>query len=179
MGAALIDLSRALPKEYDEEFHSRSIDLEDRAELTSAYITARNLGPYATPESIAPLLADLPVMVLRDILAAKEYRERGEPGSWQPPSDVRRAGRVLGSLRSPNESWQQAASRGCWPRPRPRAQALEPDITALLPETERLLPLPKAADVEVLRQRHRHWKDRLRQSVPQLDRLLFTLPGAI
>ncbi|MCF6425816.1 hypothetical protein [Amycolatopsis tucumanensis] len=374
-----IDPGRALPKEYDEEVHFRSIDLEERSELTSAYITARNLGPYATPESIAPLLSDLPVMVLRDILAANKYREPVEPGSVAATFaraawilDIARValrethdGRVLGEppqpervlnevdlkfaeavrvhivaaggalllppvpalpswldeperaflgtfgwlrlavgdtngrlLHSPGcssvrsrpvleadsipwwqraleipervcgrcggpavrdlvplagfvaaadvwndrgrdrvEQWQQAAfQRLLAATASARAQALEPDITlawrivdafaadplgeegwaayativptgwsheelagltpsgreaaralvrerivkleALLPETERLLPLPKAADVQVLRQRHRHWKDRLRQSVPQLDRLLFTLPGA-
>jgi hypothetical protein len=48
----------------------------------------------------------------------------------------------------------------------------------VLPASQRPLLLPQAADAEVLRRRYRQLSDALRNTVPQLDRLLFTLPGA-
>lgn len=57
---------------------------------------------------------------------------------------------------------------------RERLTALE----AALPSSQRLLPLPRAVDVQVLRERYKDLKRRLEDTVPQLDRLLFTLPGA-
>lgn len=41
-----------------------------------------------------------------------------------------------------------------------------------------LSPLPRSVDAQVLRERYRDLKRRLEDTVPQLDRLLFTLPGA-
>jgi hypothetical protein len=57
---------------------------------------------------------------------------------------------------------------------RHRLSALE----AALPTSQRPLPLPQTTDVNVLRQRYRHLVDHLRDTVPQLDRLLFSLPAA-
>lgn len=54
-------------------------------------------------------------------------------------------------------------------------------LTALemaLPSSQQLLPLPQSVDVQVLRERYKDLKRRLEYIVPQLDRLLFTLPGA-
>lgn len=51
-------------------------------------------------------------------------------------------------------------------------------LEAVLPPAQRPLPLPQAVDISVLGQRYQHLKHLLRDTVPQLDRLLFTLPGA-
>jgi hypothetical protein len=51
-------------------------------------------------------------------------------------------------------------------------------MASALPSAERPLPLPRAADLKVLRQRYTQLKERLQEEVPQLDRLLFTLPDA-
>jgi hypothetical protein len=68
------------------------------------------------------------------------------------------------------------------PPQREAARALARDrLTTLenaLPSSQRPLPLPQAVDVKILRQRYRHLKELLQDTVPQLDRLLFTLPGA-
>lgn len=76
----VVDAERALPEEYDEElFHDE--DAEERTALSRAYIEARGLGPYATLDKLKPLLVDLPVPVLRDILAADAHRRPGSPGT--------------------------------------------------------------------------------------------------
>lgn len=68
------------------------------------------------------------------------------------------------------------------PAQRETARALARDrLTALenaLPSSQRPLPLPQAVEVKALRQRYRHLTELLQDTVPQLDRLLFTLPGA-
>lgn len=51
-------------------------------------------------------------------------------------------------------------------------------LEAVLPAQQRPLPLPKGAEPQVLRERYRQLSERLDSTVPQLDRLLFTLPGA-
>lgn len=376
----LVDAGRALPDEYDDEFAGTDTDAEERAALTTAYIKARGLGPYATVDELRPLLVDLPVPVLRDILAADAHRRTGTPGTVasifvraaelleaarvasmdryrNAGSDIPQPGRVLGNhdmefvnairediaavggelllppvptlpdwideeeraiaplfgwlrvavgdtngemlhspgcasvrsrpvlltdhapwwlvmLESPRrlcsrcegpsvrdlvamagfvaaadtwhargdgriEQWQQAAfQRLLAATAAARAQALEPDITlasrivtaltdsppaedgwaayavvaatswnrldteieklapaqrdvarslardrltaleSVLPSSRRLLPLPRSVDMDVLRQRYRHHKEHLKDTVPQLDRLLFTLPNA-
>ncbi|MGP4019133.1 hypothetical protein [Saccharopolyspora sp. 5N708] len=77
----VVDAERALPEEYDEKFFDTETDAEERVALSREYIKARRLGPYATLEQIQPLLVDLPVPVLRDILAANAHRETGLPGT--------------------------------------------------------------------------------------------------
>ncbi|MBY8856756.1 hypothetical protein K7711_09735 [Nocardia sp. CA2R105] len=52
------------------------------------------------------------------------------------------------------------------------------ELENALPSRQRPLPLPRTADISVLRQRYRHLEKLLEETVPQLDRLLFTLPGA-
>lgn len=51
-------------------------------------------------------------------------------------------------------------------------------LAGVLPPSKRPLPLPQVADLRVLRDRYSHLKQLLQGAVPQLDRLLFTLPGA-
>ncbi|MCO5974646.1 hypothetical protein [Actinoallomurus soli] len=75
-----VDPERALPEEYDEEDFDVERDIEERAALCEAYIKARGLGPYATVDELKPLLVDLPVPVLRDILAT-EAHQPGAPGT--------------------------------------------------------------------------------------------------
>jgi hypothetical protein len=76
-----VDPDRALPDEYDEEFIRDSTDAGERAVLAKAYVRVRGFGPYATVDEISPLLVDLPVRVLRDILATNENRQPGAPGT--------------------------------------------------------------------------------------------------
>ncbi|MGW5515297.1 hypothetical protein [Nocardia africana] len=52
------------------------------------------------------------------------------------------------------------------------------ELEEALPAAQRPQPLPRAADVAALRERYAHLKTLLEETVPQLDRLLFTLPGA-
>lgn len=47
-----------------------------------------------------------------------------------------------------------------------------------LPRSQRPLPLPCNADTDVLRERYLAHVHSLSDTVPRLDRLLFTLPGA-
>jgi hypothetical protein len=82
-------------------------------------------------------------------------------------TDWNRLGEELERLPLPQRESARALARD-------RLAALE----AVLPASQRPLPLPQAADAEVLRRRYRQLSDALRNTVPQLDRLLFTLPGA-
>ncbi|MCR6490805.1 hypothetical protein M8542_49265 [Amycolatopsis sp. OK19-0408] len=77
----VVDPERALPDQYDEEHLYPDTDVEERASLCKAYARARRLGPYATDEKLKPLLVDLPVPVLRDIVAADDHRRAGAPGT--------------------------------------------------------------------------------------------------
>jgi hypothetical protein len=77
----VVDAGRVLPEEYDEEHFYAEADAEERAALSKAYIKARGLGPYATLDELMPLLVDLPVPVLRDILAADDHRRSGAQGT--------------------------------------------------------------------------------------------------
>lgn len=77
----VIDPGRVLPEEYDEEYFNAETDIEERAALCKAYIKARGLGSYASPDELKPLLVDLPVPVLRDILATDAHRKSGSPGT--------------------------------------------------------------------------------------------------
>ncbi|WP_156959330.1 hypothetical protein [Nocardia sp. BMG51109] len=376
----VVDEGRALPERYDEEYFDEETDAEERVELRKAYIKARGLGQYVTVDELDPLLVDLPVPVLRDILAADRHGRPGRAGtvastfpraaelldvariasrdrSGRVRGDIPQPGRLLGetdvafvnalledvaasggelvlppvptlpnwvdeqerdmapvfgwlrlavgdtsgeSLHSPGcrsvrsrpvlltdhlpwwrvmledgrrlcgicggpavrdlvalagfvaavdvwrdrersriERWQQAAFyRLLSATAYARAEALEPDITLAwrivaslnenapakdgwaayavvaatkwnglyeelerlappqreaaralahgrltrvenaLPSSQRPVPLPRTADVAVLRKRYEHLKKRLEETVPQLDRLLFTLPGA-
>ncbi|SDN11432.1 hypothetical protein SAMN04488074_1358 [Lentzea albidocapillata subsp. violacea] len=376
----IVDAGRVLPEEYDDEHTRADTEAEQRGALSTAYIKARGLGEYATLDELRPLLVDLPVPVLRDILASDTHRRSGTPGTVasvftrsaellevarvasmdrhrnagaeipQPRSllgehevafvnailegiaasggelllppvpalpdwvdeDERSIASLFGWLRvamgdtngemlhspgctvvrsrpvlltehvpwwlvmleSPRklcskcdgpavrdlvpmagfvaavdvwharggdriEQWQQATfQRLIAATMAARAQALEPDITlawritaalaedppghdgwaayalmavtdwnrlneaverltpvqleaarvlarerlttleTALPSSQRLLPLPRSVDVQVLRERYRDLKQRLKDTVPQLDRLLFTLPGA-
>jgi hypothetical protein len=77
----VVDAKRALPDEYDEKYFDAETDAEERAALGKAFIEARGLGPYATLDELTPLLVDLPVPVLRDILAVYVDRGSGGPGT--------------------------------------------------------------------------------------------------
>ncbi|MER6991683.1 hypothetical protein ABT337_15555 [Saccharopolyspora hirsuta] len=77
----VIDPERMLPADYDEDFFDPETDAEERTTLSRKYIPARRLGPHATPEKMRPLLVDLPVPVLRDILATDAHRRSGAPGT--------------------------------------------------------------------------------------------------
>lgn len=79
----VVDAGRALPEEYDEdeEYFFAETDAEERTALCEAYVKARRLGPYATLDDLKPLLVDLPVPVLRDILATDAHRRSGAPGT--------------------------------------------------------------------------------------------------
>jgi hypothetical protein len=57
---------------------------------------------------------------------------------------------------------------------RERLTALE----TVLPHSLQLSPWTQSGDVEVLRERYFGLKERLESIVPNLDRLLFTLPGS-
>jgi hypothetical protein len=50
-------------------------------------------------------------------------------------------------------------------------------LESALPQSQRPLPLPSKAAADVLRERYRAHVELLANTVPQLDRLLFTLPG--
>ncbi|WP_157528976.1 hypothetical protein [Nocardia sp. NRRL S-836] len=75
----IVDAGRVLPEEYDDEF--TRADTEERGTLTTAYIKARGLGEFVTLDELRPLLVDLPVPVLRDILASDTRRQSGTPGT--------------------------------------------------------------------------------------------------
>ena len=77
----VVDAGRALPEAYDDEFADMDTDGDERAALGKAYIKARGLGPYATLDELKPLLVDLPVPVLRDILATDANQQSGMPGT--------------------------------------------------------------------------------------------------
>ncbi|MDA3646282.1 hypothetical protein LZ318_28975 [Saccharopolyspora indica] len=77
----VLDPERVLPTEYDEDYFSPDTDAEERTALSQQYIPARGLGPYATLEEIRPLLVDLPVPVLRDVLATDARRRPGRAGT--------------------------------------------------------------------------------------------------
>jgi hypothetical protein len=51
-------------------------------------------------------------------------------------------------------------------------------LESALPQSQRPLPLPRNADTDVLRERYLAHVHSLSDTVPRLDRLLFTLPGA-
>ncbi|MDQ3402648.1 MAG: hypothetical protein M3548_04535 [Actinomycetota bacterium] len=51
-------------------------------------------------------------------------------------------------------------------------------LEAVIPESLRQIPLPRNVQIKVLCQRYQHLKKLLEDTVPQLDRLLFTLPDA-
>ena len=76
-----IRADRTLPETYDEKYFHFDTDIEERAALSEAYIPARGLGPYATADEIKPLLVDLPVLVLRDILATDQHGRPGTAGT--------------------------------------------------------------------------------------------------
>jgi hypothetical protein len=108
----VIDAERALPTEYDEEFFDAEQDAEERATLSGSYIKARELGPYATLDELRPLLVDLPVPVLRDILATDAHGRPGAPALWLRPSCVRLSfSRLLALRRSIGLDMQAVTSR--------------------------------------------------------------------
>lgn len=80
-----VEASRRLPEAYDEDRFDAAFDQNEdvaqREALTKAYIRARRLGQYASARAIEPLLLDLPVPVLRDILAADQYGIPGAAGT--------------------------------------------------------------------------------------------------
>jgi hypothetical protein len=76
-----IKADRTLPETYDEKYFYSDVDTEERAALCKAYIPARGLGPYATVDEIKPLLVDLPILVLRDILATDKHGRPGTDGT--------------------------------------------------------------------------------------------------
>ncbi|WP_026211664.1 hypothetical protein [Longispora albida] len=84
-----------------------------------------------------------------------------------------------------------ALMRGAWgrrelqrftPQEQESALALARDrlatAEASLPDSQRPIRLPQRADPDLVRQRYQNLKTLLEDTVPQLDRLLFTLPGA-
>ncbi|MGW0518254.1 hypothetical protein [Crossiella sp. NPDC003009] len=75
------DPGRALPDRYDEDHFYADEDAEELDALSKVYVQARGLGPYASPDELRPLLVDLPVPVLRDILATDWRQEPGVPGT--------------------------------------------------------------------------------------------------
>jgi hypothetical protein len=75
-----VDPERALPEDYDEEGDATE-DTEERITLSKAYRKVRGLGSYGTYEEIVPLMVDLPIPVLRDILAADRHGHPGAPGT--------------------------------------------------------------------------------------------------
>ncbi|MBE1467430.1 hypothetical protein H4W33_006442 [Kibdelosporangium phytohabitans] len=77
----VVDANRMLPDEYDEQHFYEDTDAEERAVLADEYIRTRGLGSFATADKVRPLLVDLPVPVLRDILAADAYQRSGAPGT--------------------------------------------------------------------------------------------------
>jgi hypothetical protein len=70
----LVKANRTLPEKYDEDYFYTETDASEREVLSKAYIPARRLGSYASPEAIKPLLVDLPVPALRDILEPARQR---------------------------------------------------------------------------------------------------------
>jgi hypothetical protein len=64
---------RELPLTYQDDQFTRR-DPEERESLVGAYITAAKLGPLAEGADIAALLAELPTLVVRDVIAATEVR---------------------------------------------------------------------------------------------------------
>ena len=107
-----VDPERALPGKYDDEYRSGE-DAEERVALSKAYRTARGLGPHATNEEIVRLVADLPVPVLRDILAADAHGRTGSPGTVS--SVFNRAAALL------EDAWRASTDRpGLAPADAPR-----------------------------------------------------------
>jgi hypothetical protein len=51
-------------------------------------------------------------------------------------------------------------------------------LEAAIPASQRPVPLSRTADAKTMYQRYEYLKDLLKGIVPQIDRLLFTLPGA-
>lgn len=75
-----VKAERPLPDEYDEEDFIRDrADAKERAALAKMYYKVRGFGSHGKPDEITPLLVDLPVRVLRDILATDENRRPGAP----------------------------------------------------------------------------------------------------
>lgn len=79
------DPSRPLPQVYDEDpfttAYALDEDAAERAALADAYAKQRRLGPYRTARQLEALLIDLPVPVLRDIIAADPHDGPGAAGS--------------------------------------------------------------------------------------------------
>ena len=73
----VIDAEREMPEKYDEEFFDFQEDAEERIALSKVYFKARSFGPYGTSDELMPLLAGLPIPVLRDIFAAAVHRRSG------------------------------------------------------------------------------------------------------
>jgi hypothetical protein len=94
----VVDAGRALPQSYDDDhFRHAETDAEERDALLGEYITAYRLGPLATRDELQPLLVDLPVPVLRDVLAAGGHRQSAEPGTVA--ATFRRAATLLDNAR--------------------------------------------------------------------------------
>jgi hypothetical protein len=79
----IVDPGRPLPAKYDEDedYFDPESDAEERLALSKAYSRARGLGPHTTADELRPLLADLPVPVLRDVLGADRHWRSGPPGT--------------------------------------------------------------------------------------------------
>lgn len=117
----------------------------ERVALSRAYIKARGLGPYAALEELRPLLVDLPVPVLRDILAANAHRRSGMPGTVA--STFMRAAELLEVARVALKCWSGRAGGEI---PQPGRLLGEADIAFVNAIRERIaasggeLPLPPA-----------------------------------
>lgn len=88
-----INPERTLPNKYEEEDFDEDEDTEERSALMDAYVETRRPSRYITPDRLQPLLANLPVPVLRDILAVDIRGELGESGTVA--STFKRAARLF------------------------------------------------------------------------------------
>lgn len=110
-----VDPGRVLPDEYDDPDVDAETEAKEREALRRAYVRARGFGPHVTIEELTPLLVDLPIPVLRDVLAADAHRRPGDPGTVA--AVYVRAAWLLEVARVALKNWPDGGPYGDIPQP--------------------------------------------------------------
>lgn len=84
-----LDPNRQLPDQYDEEYVYDETDAEERAALIKAYLRVDRMRRHDALDPLHPALADLPLLVMRDILSAATL-------TWSETAQPHTAGSTFG-----------------------------------------------------------------------------------
>ena len=90
-----LDPNRGLPDQYDEEYVYDDTDAKERAALVKAYMQVDGMRRNDALDPLHPVLANLPLLVMRDILsrATLAWSETAQAGTVS--STFERAAQLL------------------------------------------------------------------------------------